>query len=209
MVYYFVVGEDGNRYGPADIDALVQWAREGRIVSSTVLVERGTERQVSASSITAIDAELRRAEGDSGPKVTIERDTAPKAEAPTITHPGQRPAGAPTAGAIPTAVGAAPPHRAPPTLPYAERLYGRLSSRSKLAAGLLGIFLGGLGIHRFYLGYNGVGLLMLLLSLGGGITGSIVCVPGAGCGIIGLWGFIEGIVCLAGGMKDADGLELC
>ncbi len=208
MVYYFVIGEDGNRYGPADVDALVQWAREGRIVSSTVLVERGTERQVSAASITAIDAELRRAEGRSGPKVTIERDATPTGEAPTMTHPGQRPADAPVAGAIPTAVGAAPPHRAPPTLPYGERRCDRLSSRSKLAAGLLGIFLGGLGVHRFYLGYTGVGLVMLLLSVFGGI-GSFACFPGAGCGIVGLWGLVEGIICLTGGMKDADGMELC
>lgn len=208
MVYYFVIGEDGNRYGPADVDTLVQWTREGRIVSSTVLVERGTERQVSAPSITAINAELHRQDGSVAPKVAIERDGVPADEAPTMTHPGRRPAGAPAAVAIPTAVGAAPPHRAPPTLPYGERRYDRVGSHSKLVAGLLGIFLGGLGVHRFYLGYTGVGLVMLLLSIFGGI-GSFACMPGAGCGIIGLWGFIEGIVCLAGGMKDADGLELC
>lgn len=35
------------------------------------------------------------------------------------------------------------------------------SSRSKVAAGLLAIFLGGLGIHKFYLGYLGPGLIIL------------------------------------------------
>lgn len=35
------------------------------------------------------------------------------------------------------------------------------SSRSKVAAGLLAIFLGGLGIHKFYLGYVGPGLIIL------------------------------------------------
>ena len=35
--------------------------------------------------------------------------------------------------------------------------------KSKLAAGLLGIFLGGLGIHNFYLGYNSKGIKQLLL----------------------------------------------
>ena len=48
MVYYFIIAEDGNRYGPADIDTLVQWAHEGRVVESTVLIERGTERQITA-----------------------------------------------------------------------------------------------------------------------------------------------------------------
>jgi len=208
VVYYFVIGDDGNRYGPADVDALVQWAREGRIVSSTVLVERGTERQVSAASITAINAELRRQEGSSAPKVAVERDEAPAGEAPTMTHPGQRPKDAPAGGSIPTAVGAAPPHRAPPTLPYGERRFDRVGSRSKLAAGLLGIFLGGLGVHRFYLGYTGVGLVMLLLSVFTGLGSLVICFPGSGCGIVGLWGFIEGVICLTGGMKDADGLEL-
>lgn len=32
---------------------------------------------------------------------------------------------------------------------------GARYSKSKIAAGLLGIFLGGLGIHKFYLGYTG------------------------------------------------------
>lgn len=33
--------------------------------------------------------------------------------------------------------------------------------KSKMAAGLLGIFLGGLGIHKFYLGKTGMGILYL------------------------------------------------
>lgn len=37
------------------------------------------------------------------------------------------------------------------------------SSRSKVATGLLAIFLGGLGIHKFYLGYIGPGLFILAL----------------------------------------------
>lgn len=44
---------------------------------------------------------------------------------------------------------------AQPTPPAANR-------KSKIAAGLLGIFLGSLGIHNFYLGFNKRGLLQLL-----------------------------------------------
>ena len=36
-------------------------------------------------------------------------------------------------------------------------------AKSKLAAGLLGIFLGYLGVHNFYLGYAGRGLVQLLV----------------------------------------------
>ena len=39
------------------------------------------------------------------------------------------------------------------------------SRKDKTAAGLLGIFLGGLGIHKFYLNYTKEGVIMLLVSL--------------------------------------------
>jgi len=37
--------------------------------------------------------------------------------------------------------------------------------KSKVAAGVLAILLGTFGVHKFYLGYNGAGLIMLLLTL--------------------------------------------
>lgn len=54
--------------------------------------------------------------------------------------------------------------------------------KSKIAAGLLGIFLGGLGIHKFYMGNIGMGILYLVFCW--------TFIPG-------LVGFIEGIVYLA------------
>ena len=51
----------------------------------------------------------------------------------------------------------------------------------KLVAGILGILLGGLGIHKFYLGYTKEGIIQILLSL--------ICIGS----IIGL---IEGIIYL-------------
>jgi TM2 domain-containing membrane protein YozV len=60
-------------------------------------------------------------------------------------------------------------------------------SSMKILAGVLGIVLGPLGIHKFVLGYTGAGLVMLLVSvLSLGILAPIM-------GIIGL---IEGIVYL-------------
>jgi TM2 domain-containing membrane protein YozV len=68
--------------------------------------------------------------------------------------------------------------------------------KSRLAAGLLGILLGGWGIHRFYLGYVGIGILQIVVTL---VT----------CGIGSLWGFIEGILILTGWMEtDAQGRPL-
>ncbi len=57
----------------------------------------------------------------------------------------------------------------------------------KLIAGLLGIFLGSLGIHKFYLGYRTPGLIMLLVTV-------LTC--GFGGAVMGLIGFIEGIIYL-------------
>lgn len=67
------------------------------------------------------------------------------------------------------------------------------SERSRLAAGILGILLGSLGVHRFYLGNIGIGIIQIVVSV---IT----------LGIGGLWGMIEGIIIIAGGRwRDADG----
>lgn len=186
MVYYFVIGADGNRYGPADIDALVQWAREGRIVGSTMLVERGTERSLRADGITAINAELFRLSGSPNP-VVVERGPNGPSDAPTITRAGPMNWNAP---ASPQAHGGPPPV---PTMPYGSRQM--VSHRSRLAAGLLGIFLGGIGVHRFYMGYIGIGIIQILVTI-------------ISCGYGAIWGFVEGIICLSGGMRDADGLEL-
>lgn len=74
--------------------------------------------------------------------------------------------------------------------------------KSKLVAGLLGIFLGGLGIHNFYLGFTNKGLTQLLLS----VVGSIVII---GPLISGIWGFIEGVQILVGEINvDANGVPL-
>ncbi len=71
-------------------------------------------------------------------------------------------------------------------------------AKSKVAAGLLGIFLGGLGIHRFYLGFTTIGVIQIIVTL---IT----------CGLGSLWGFVEGILYLVGASgftTDADGRPL-
>ena len=42
---------------------------------------------------------------------------------------------------------------------------GMTGDKSKIAAGLLAIFIGTLGIHKFYLGYATAGVIMLLVTL--------------------------------------------
>lgn len=74
--------------------------------------------------------------------------------------------------------------------------------KSKLAAGLLGIFLGGLGIHNFYLGYTGKAIGQLCLT----VFGWIICIGPVAAEI---WGLVEGIMILTGSInKDANGVPL-
>lgn len=57
----------------------------------------------------------------------------------------------------------------------------------KIAAGICGILLGCLGIHKFILGYTTAGIIMLLVT---------VLTLGMGSFITGLIGLIEGIIYL-------------
>jgi len=62
------------------------------------------------------------------------------------------------------------------------------AGKSQLTAFLLALLIGVLGIHRFYLGYTGIGVIQLL-TLGG----------------LGIWAFIDMILILTGDLKPKDG----
>lgn len=78
--------------------------------------------------------------------------------------------------------------------------FGPKGGKSKVAAGLLAISLGSLGVHNFYLGYTGKAVAQLLITL-------LTC--GMGAIVSGIWSFIEGIMILTGSINtDADGRML-
>lgn len=72
-----------------------------------------------------------------------------------------------------------------------SELRGVFSDKDWLTATLLSLFVGTLGIDRFYLGYTGLGVLKLI-TLGG-------------CGI---WALIDLILIALNQVKDANGLPL-
>ena len=74
------------------------------------------------------------------------------------------------------------------------------NAKSKIAAGLLGIFLGTFGVHNFYLGYTGKAVAQLLITILSCFTLSVVSA---------IWGLIEGIMILTGSITtDANGNQL-
>ena len=77
--------------------------------------------------------------------------------------------------------------------------------KSKVAAGVLALLTGTLGIHNFYLGHTNKALIQLLCSL---LSCGILAIP------IGIWSFVEGILILTARPGeppwgvDADGVPL-
>ena len=159
---YSIVGADEREYGPVSSQVLVEWARDGRVVPKTMVMDHSTGRRFLACDLPELAAIFDGA-------LTV----APPVHGrnyPMVTPPAIYP----------------PAVYMPP-------------QRSKVAAGLLGIFLGAFGAHRFYLGHTGVGLVMLAITI-------LSC--GFGIVVTGLWGIVEGIWCLTGDMRDAEGQPL-
>ncbi|GAB3963787.1 TM2 domain-containing protein [Streptomyces sparsus] len=77
-----------------------------------------------------------------------------------------------------------------PQAPYGYDPYGRpYSDKSKIVAGVLQLFLGGLGVGRFYTGHIGIAVAQLLT-----------------CGGLGIWSLIDGIIFLVSDDRtDSEG----
>ena len=78
---------------------------------------------------------------------------------------------------------------------FKEGLQGAGGDNKKILVGILAIILGGLGIHKFMLGYNKEGFILLAVSI---VSYILVCV---GIGLLFVWipsviGLIEGIIYL-------------
>lgn len=84
--------------------------------------------------------------------------------------------------------------------PYNQNNNYQADLKSKMLAGLLGIFLGAFGVHNFYLGYTGKAVAQLLIT----VLSCFFLSP-----VSAVWGLIEGIMILAGNINtDATGKAL-
>lgn len=147
---YYVIGANGQQYGPIEEAVLKQWIQEGRVGAQSLSFKSGEASWMPLGE----RADL---------KETMARPAAP------LPAPGPVPAYAPPAPAL---VG--------PEMP-----------KDWLVSLLLSIFLGYLGIDRFYMGYVGLGIAKLLTF--------------GGCGI---WWLIDVILIATGSLRDAQGRPL-
>lgn len=82
--------------------------------------------------------------------------------------------------------------------------------KSKMAAGLLGVFLGGWGIHNFYLGFTNKALIQLIVTAVGLVLSFFTCgITALAMTGMWIWGLVEGIMILTGSINaDANGIPL-
>lgn len=106
----------------------------------------------------------------------------PPAPPPPVPAPGQGYAAAAPAPAYPTFANGKP---------AVDEMGEPVSPKSRLAAALLAWFFGFLGVHRFYVGKIGTGVLMIF-TLGG----------------LGIWVLVDLIMILVGSFRDKEGLKL-
>ena len=140
---YYVIGTDGNQYGPVDEATLRAWIAEGRVTGTSLSFKTG------------------------------ETLWSPIMDRPEFTALAAPPAPGSFAGASP----------APAPQPFDPN-----APKDWLTALLLSIFLGTLGVDRFYLGQTGLGI------------GKLVTI--GGCGV---WWLIDVILIATGSAKDVRG----
>ena len=170
---YSVVGGDGAVYGPVDVPTIRAWIAQGRVTPATNLIEPLTGRVLRADQ----SQDLVGAFGAQVPPV----QSGPSASFNATFNPG--------------------PSFHPGIAPYPNAAYGAYvpSPRNKIVAIVLAFFLGGIGIHRFYLGYSGRGLFMLLF---------VVFTCGYGGFVTGVMALIDLVRIATDSLPDAEGRTL-
>lgn len=219
-VMWFMKSEEGEDYGPIARSVLDAWHAEGRLTADCQVLQVGTEQwqwasdlyrdlaaeEPAAASQPASAPATRPAPDEPEADEPWDEDDDEQDDEPPPRRKRNRPAATKARRSKPAAAPRHPVRRGakkvfspPPDEDEDDEDWGEdeefddgeMSTRSRLAAGLLGIFLGPLGIHRFYLGYIGIGLAMLF-TLGG-------------CGI---WSLTDAILVCLGRIVDAEGRPL-
>lgn len=166
---WHVKTSEGADYGPVSRSELDTWCQEGRLDAQCQLLQAGASHWQWATEVY--------------PTLAAQPAAKEPAAAVTPVSPPNFASPAPAVQENPFDFASQPSR----SVSYS----GQLSDKSKVVAGLLGLFLGQLGVHRFYLGYTGIGLAMLFTA--------------GGCGI---WALIDSIMIFAGSVRDSHGRVL-
>lgn len=172
---WFLKGEDGETFGPVDRATLDSWHGEGRMTADSQLLKHGTEQWQWASDVYP---DLEEPEPETPPAAgttsSIHQSAASTAEQESVSRKSK----------VSRTV-------APVDDEDEDEEAAGLSPHSKPVAVLLGLTLGMFGIHRFYLGYVGIGLAMFFTF--GGLL---------------IWSITDSLRILFGHVTDSEGLKL-
>jgi TM2 domain-containing membrane protein YozV len=186
---YSIKAHDGRIYGPVDLAQVRQWIAEGRILPDTPLIDGVTNTEAPASYFPLIAPFFQAMT----PPTAMNQGPYSQHQQPYQggyqTPPGGM--GSPYPGYNPYPGYARPGG----PMPY----YGPGAPRQKIIAGLLALFVGALGVHQFYLGKNGLGITMLLITV-------LTC--GYGSIITGIWALVDAISIFMGSTTDVNGQAL-
>lgn len=187
---YKIIGPDGQEYGPVELAVISQWIREGRVLPTSSVIDPiyGTARPaIQIPELESVFSSMPQGQYSGG-------QTQPGMQQ---SPPGQYQQN-PYAGPINN------PYSGQQNQPIQPMYYQPTApAKSKVAAFLLAFFLGGLGVHQFYLGNVGWGIAHLVAGV---VIGPITC--GMSWFIQGIVILIEAILILTGGIKDSSGREL-
>ncbi len=182
--------EEGEKYGPISRVELDEWHKEGRITSETQLLAEGSDQWQWASDVyPELDPEARPVAPAANDPFNF-GDAAPSA--PTSDNPfdfggAKSPDGGTTTAANTQGNALA----TTPAATVSSNASAKPIKRS--TAGLLSIYLGAFGVGRFYMGYKGLGITQLLITVLSCGTLSIVSA---------IWGHIDGIKIITKSMNE-------
>jgi TM2 domain-containing membrane protein YozV len=190
----YYIAEGGAQRGPFPVEQLVA---QGLRPDSLVWAE-GMSQWARADEVPALRAMLPGATAQPAP-------AEPQVAAGADAHAAPQAAPAPAAQ-LPYTPGQYPP----PGYGYAPP-YAPADNNKKIAAGICGLLLGGFGVHKFILGLNSAGTIMLCCTLGSWLITLVTCGFGGIIGIpvsltVSVIGIVEGIIYLT--KSDAEFYQL-
>jgi hypothetical protein len=82
---YFVVADDGAKYGPADLETLNSWIKESRLLAATLLEDDTSGARIAAGSVPGLNFPSARATEGAAPPVGVYSN--PNANRPAPHNP--------------------------------------------------------------------------------------------------------------------------